>query len=44
MTLLKDLQVNFAFMLSLGEEFKMFQQAPQVHTIKPATLFAEVVA
>jgi hypothetical protein len=44
--LLSDIQVNIAFLRSLGELAKTFQQfiGTRTHTIKPEALFAEIIA
>ena len=43
---LSSTQINLAFLRSLGSSWASFQQSmgPRIHTIKPATLFAEVLA
>ena len=42
---LSNIQINLTFLRSLGDDWRSFQQsmAPHIHTIKPATLFAEVL-
>ena len=44
--LLSSIQINLTFLRSLGSSWASFQQSmgPRIHTIKPATLFAEVLA
>ena len=43
---LLNIDVNLAFLQSLGDSWKTFQQsiAPRLHTITPPTLFSEVLA
>jgi hypothetical protein len=43
---LSSVQINLTFLRSLGRSWASFQQSmgPRIHTIKPATLFAEVLA
>ena len=43
---LENIDVNLAFLQSLGESWKTFQQsiAPRLHSMTPPTLFAEVLA
>jgi hypothetical protein len=44
--LLSNIQINLAFLHSLGDDWKSFQKSlgNQINTLKPATLFAEVLA
>jgi len=43
---LSDVDVNLAFLQSLGEDWRTFQQSlgSRIHSISPPTLFAEVLA
>jgi hypothetical protein len=45
-TPLSNINVNLAFLQSLGESWKTFQQsiAPRLHIITPPILFSEVLA